>query len=451
MKKRRFDVLVIGAGSGLVISSYAASIGLKVAVVEEGPFGGTCLNRGCIPSKMLIHSADVMETIRTSGLFGIKSKITGLDWKKIVSRVSKTVDSEAKEIENGNKSERNVTVFKGRAVFVGEREIEVNGERVSADKVFICAGSRPSVPNIPGLERVPFLTSDEALRLKKQPKRLIIIGGGYIGAELAHFFGSLGTKITIVQRGPLLMGNEDSEIAVAFTEIYKKRFNVLLNASTDSVSKKGKNIVVSCAVNGKKKGVVGDALLVAAGRVPNSDILNVKATGVQTDGRGFIKVNEFMETSAKRVWAIGDIAGKWMFKHSANLEAHSAVQNAFGKKVPVDYSAMPHAAFTSPQVASVGATEDELRKKKVKYIKGVHRYIQTGYGAAIADKDGFVKVLVDPMSRRILGCHILGTDASVLIHEVILAMKAGLTADDVAKTVHVHPALSEVVQRAFNV
>ncbi|MBS3148636.1 dihydrolipoyl dehydrogenase [Candidatus Woesearchaeota archaeon] len=451
MKKRHFDVLVIGAGSGLIISSYAAKQGLKVAVVEAGPFGGTCLNRGCIPSKMLIHSADVMQTIRSSSLFGIKSKVTGLNWKKIVSRVSKIVDSDAKEIEKGNKSERNITVFKGSAVFVGKREIEVNEERISADKVFVCAGSRPSIAKIPGLEKVPFLTSDEALRLKRQPKRLIIIGGGYISAELAHFFGSLGTKITIIQRGPLLMGNEDSDIAKKFTEVYRRKFNVLLNASTDSVAKKDKAIIVSYTVNGKKKNITGDALLIATGRVPNTDFLDVKAAGIKTDERGFINVNKFMETSAKNVWAIGDIAGKWMFKHSANLEAQSAIQNAFGKKIPVDYTAMPHAAFTSPQVASVGMTEDELKKKGIKYLKGHHKYIQTGYGAAIQDKDGFVKVLIDPKSRKILGCHILGTDASILIHEVIIAMKAGLTADQVANTVHVHPALSEVVQRAFNV
>lgn len=447
--QKRYDVIVIGAGSGLHISSYAAEKGMSVAVVEQGAFGGTCLNRGCIPSKMLIHSADVAEEIKRAGLFGIKAKITGIEWKKLVNRVNTFVDKDAWEIEKANRQTKNITIYKTQARFIGKKLLEVNKDTITADKIFICAGARPSIPPIPGLQNVNYITSDEALRLKNQPKKLIIIGGGYIAAELAHFFGGLGTEVTILQRGNLLMSNEDSEIAQRFTEVYQRKFNVILNANTLRVHKKEKNIAVDIDVQGRRKTIAGDTLLVATGRMPNTDVLNVKASGIEVNERGFVKVNEYLETSVPGIWAIGDIAGIYMFKHSANLEADYAVNNAFGKKVPVDYAAMPHAAFSSPQVAAVGKTEDELKAKKMPYLKGIYEFKNSGYGKAIEDNDGFVKVLVHPQTKEILGCHIIGTDASILIHEVIVAMKAKLGANGILDAVHIHPALSEVVQRAF--
>jgi len=447
--QKRYDVIVIGAGSGLEISSYAAELGLKVAIVEAGPFGGTCLNRGCIPSKMLIYSADIAETIQRSKIFGIKSKITEINWKQLISRVTKTVDGEAKEIEQGNKQTKNITIYKAKAHFVGKKLLKAGKDVITADKIFICAGARPSIPPIQGLNNVPFITSDEALRLEKQPRKLTIIGGGYIAAELAHWFGALGTKVTILQRGNLLMSNEDSEIAQRFTKVYKRKFNVLLNVNTKKVYKKNQDFAVDIEINGKKRTILGDTLLIATGRTPNTDILDVKSTGAEVNERGFVKVNEYLETNVPGIWAIGDIAGIYMFKHSANLEAEYAINNAFGKKIPVDYYAMPHAAFSSPQVAAVGKTEDELKEKGTPYLKATHDFKNTGYGRAIEDNDGFVKVLVDPKTKEILGCHIIGTDASMLIHEVIVAMKAKLGVKGITKAVHIHPALSEVVQRAF--
>ncbi len=446
---KKFDVIVIGAGSGLEISSYAAEQGLSVAIVEQGPFGGTCLNRGCIPSKMLIHSADVAETIQESHLFGISAKITKIDWTKIINRVNKFVDGEAQGIEQGNKQTNNVTVYKTKTRFVGHKILQIGEEIITADKIFIAAGTRPNIPNIEGLDKIQFITSDEALRLKKQPKELVIIGGGYIAAELAHFFGSLGTKITIVQRGALLMSNEDKEIAQRFTQVFQEKHNVLLETTTDKVYSKGKKIFVETTQKDAKKKISGDTLLIATGRMPNTDILNVKETGVETTDKGFVKVNEYLETNVPGIWAIGDIAGIYMFKHSANLEATYAIQNAFGTKMPVDYSAMPHAAFCSPQVASVGKTEEQLIQENIPYLKSTYDYANTGYGKAIEDEHGFVKVLVHKETKEILGCHIIGTHASILIHEIILAMKAKLTVDNILNTVHIHPALSEVVQRAF--
>jgi len=447
-----FDLIVIGAGSGLTVSAAAAEMGLKVAVVEEGPLGGTCLNRGCIPSKMLIHSADVMELLKRAPLFGIHPRAGRTGFRRMVERVNGIIDADAASIERGIRSDPNSTLFRGRARFVGERTLQVGKNIIRGEKVIIAAGTRPRIPKVEGLERVPFLTSKEALRLRKQPRKLTIIGGGYIGAELGHFFGALGTEVSIIQNAPLLIPNEDRHIAAAFTRIAQKRFRLFLGHRVLLVRKKGNAILTSIAPSagrGRQRTIVSDQLLVAVGLVPNTDVLAVQEAGIAVNERGFVKTNEYLETSAKNVWALGDIAGRFLFKHSANLEAQYVVQNALHRrKAAADYTAMPHAIFTSPQIAGVGETQQQLDARKAAYAVGTYRFINTGMGAALADEEGFVRVYANRKTRKILGCHIIGTDASTLIHEVVVAMRAGLTVDDVARTVHVHPALSEVVQRA---
>lgn len=450
---RDFDLIVIGSGSGLDVAVAAANRGLRVAIVEKGPLGGTCLNRGCIPSKMLIHSADLVEEIRGAGRFGIKVKGYEVDYTAIVDRVTYDVDSESKSIENALMSSENPVLFKGLGKFTGRKIIEVNGEEITAEKILIAAGARPKIPEIEGLRESGFITSDDALRLREQPKTLAIIGGGYIAAELAHFFGSLGTEVYIIHRKELLINSEDEEVARAFTGIASKKFRVFTSSEPVSVRREGgtyeiavKDLKTSSIVT-----VSSDQLLVAAGRVPNSDLLDLEKTGVLVDPRGYIKVNEYLETNVPGIYALGDIIGKYQFKHAANLEAEYALQNMLfpEEKLPVDYTAMPHAIFTSPQIASVGSTEQELRSKGVEYIAAKWRYIDSGMGKAIEDHDGFVKFLYDKKTLKILGCHIIGTDAATMIHEVIVAMKSGKgDAFSILDAVHIHPALSEVVQRA---
>lgn len=444
-----FDVIVVGAGSGLTIVDGASNMGLKTALVEEGPMGGTCLNRGCIPSKMLIHAGDVAETIANAKKFGINANIKSINFKSIINRVSKIVDKDARDIEEGIREDKNVTLFKMPGKFVGKKKMRVGSHTITGDKVFIMAGTRPLVPPIPGLEEAGFLTSREALRLKKQPKVITVIGGGYIAAELAHFFGSLGTKVNILQRDKLLVNREDPEIAESFTKIFSKKHNVLLGYTAEKVEKKSSTYTVTASRGKTKKKVTSDQLLLAVGRIPNSDLLSVDAAGIKSNERGYIKTNEYLETTAKNVWAGGDIAGKYFFKHSANLEAQYMYNNAFhpSKKIKADYFPMPHAIFSSPQVAGVGATEAEL--KPGTYEIGKYSYEHTGMGAAMQDTTSFAKILVDRRSRKILGCHIIGPEASTMIHEVIIAMKAGEgTIDNITQAIHVHPALSEVVQRA---
>jgi len=447
----KFDLIVIGAGSGLNISSAAADFGLRVAIVEKGPMGGTCLNRGCIPSKVILHSADVAEIIKNSSKFGIKSFISSIDFAKITGSASRMVDNEAKHIKEAILEDENTTLFNNTGKFVGEREIKVGNKTIKGEKIVIAAGTRSLIPKIEGLNSVDFMTSDEALRLKKQPKSLTILGGGYVSTELAHFYGSLGTKVNIIQNMPLMIQNEDWEIAKKFTEIFSRAHNVVLNHQAIKAYKSGSKIIVEAKGPKGIKKIESEKLLVAVGRVPNSDVLDVQKAGVNVNERGFIVTNDFLETTAKNVWAIGDIAGKYLFKHSANLEAQYVYKNAIlGKKLKVDYTAMPHAIFSSPQVAGVGMREQDLKEKKIDYAVGKYRYIKSGMGKALKDEEGFMKIYVGRKTRKILGCYILGTDASTLIHEVLVVMKNNLAVDAITSTVHIHPALSEIIQRCVN-
>jgi mycothione reductase len=446
-----FDLIVIGSGSGLDVSLEAADRGLSVAVVEHGPFGGTCLNRGCIPSKMLIHSADVMETIRRADLFGITAQVSAVDWDAIVKRVVSTIDDDAQDIEEGNRQQPNTTLFKGTGRFVGHKVLEVGNERIAAETIVIAAGTRPRIPDIEGLTDVPFITSDEALRLPKQPRRLVIVGGGYIAAEMAHFFGALGTEVIIVHRGPRLLRLEDEDVSARFTEVYQRRFAVLLNSVVRRGSRDGEEIVLEVASDGQKRTLNADALLLAVGRVPNTDLLDVTQTGVVLDERGFIKVDEHLETDVPGVWALGDIVGRYLLKHSANLEAEHVAHNIFNpeNRMPIDYHAMPHAIFASPQVASVGLTERQASEQGLPYVASTYRYYDTAYGSSIEDRDGFVKAVAHRETGEILGCHIIGSEASILIQEVANAVRMRLTTDAIIQSIYVHPALPEVVQRAF--
>jgi dihydrolipoamide dehydrogenase len=366
---------------------------------------------------------------------------------------------------------------------------------ITADKIVIATGTRPKIPKISGLLESGFMTSDEALRLKKQPDSITFIGGGYIACELAHFFGSLGTKINIIQRNGVLVPSEDYEIAQKFTEVFGRKYSLYLGYEPTQVSKKRihehlppppvtssssssisitNDTIETNHINGSGSGnpketyqikatrkntkdgkpveVHSDQIIVSAGRIPNTDTLGLEKTGVMVNENGFVIVDRFLETTMPGIFAVGDVAGKYQFKHSANLESQYALNNIMDnyKKIPVNYTAMPHAIFSHPQIAGVGLTEQELRANgTVEYAISTYPFINTGMGKAIDDKDGFVKFLISKKDRAILGCHILGADASVLIHEVLVSMREGNgTIDSIFKTVHIHPSLSEVVSRA---
>ena len=462
---KKFDLIVIGSGSGLDVANAAATEkGFKVAIIEKDKLGGTCLNRGCIPSKLLIHSADIIEIIKKADVFGITVKDYTIDFQQIVNRVNKIVNTDSNEIKKGLQASKNPQLFLQECKFIGEKKILIaNDKIITSDTILIASGTRPNIPNIKGLKNVEYITSNEALSLKQQPKSLTIIGGGYIACELAHFFGSLGTKINIIQRNDLLIPNEDTDISTRVTDIFSKKYNIYLGYNAelvfyDSKDKNGLNKTKIINVIAKNKfgnyvKVSSDQLLIAIGRIPNSDLLNIEKSGVKINERGFIVVDEYLETNIKGIFALGDIVGKYQFKHNANNEAQYAYNNIVhpDKKILVNYTAMPHAIFTNPQIAAVGYTEQQLTKEKIEYEKSIYPYIQTGMGQVIEDKEGFVKFLIDKRNRTILGCHIMGTDASILIHEVLVAMRIGKDEgkiDNITRTIHIHPSLSEVISKA---
>ena len=447
---KSFDLIVIGSGSGLDVAVGAAERGLKTAIIEQGPLGGTCLNRGCIPSKMIIHSAEVMQTINQSSQFGIEVTGKKVNFSQVIGRASSLVDSDARQIQQSLRSGKNPTLFTGKARFVGIKIVEINGQRITAKKIVIAAGARSTIPPIPGLNTVPFLTSTEALRLKTMPKSLIIIGGGYIAAELGNFYATLGCNVTIIQRGPLLIPREDKDVAELFTKLWKEKGKVLVNTNVINVKTQRDNVVVTVQQGTMTKTLHAEKLLIATGVTPNTDSLDVAKTGVKTTKNGFIAVNKCMETSVPGIWALGDIVGVYLFKHSANLEAQYVLNTILGAKKAVPYHPMPHAIFTHPQIAGVGMTEQEAQEKNKEYVLGRYDYKDTGMGAALEEKKGFVKFIVERKTKEILGCHIIGPEASTLIHEVVATMKADRRkALNILRTaIHVHPALSEVVQRA---
>ena len=470
---QEFDFLVIGSGSGLDVANAMAGQGNSVAIVEKGRLGGTCLNRGCIPSKKLLYHAEMMETIERAGEFHIDAEVNGVDFAAIVREVNEDVSESSDSIRRGLRSSNRHDLFKGTGRFVDDRTVEIvegddEGATLRADTVLVATGTRPSIPPIDGIDEVDYLTSTEALRLETPPDRLVIVGGGYIAAELGHFFGTFGTDVTIVGRREHLLPEADEEVGEAFTDRYADRFDVHAGYEAVTASESGGEVTVearpypespSVRTDGERIDdpsdaddvvVTGDELLVAAGRRPNTDSLNLDATGVDTDERGFVETDEYLRTTADGVWALGDVVGEYLLKHNANHEAKAVIRNLLRDELePVDYTAMPFAVFASPEVAGVGAREQDLRAADREYATSTYSYADTARGSAMG-AEGFVKVLID-LDGNIEGCHIVGPEASNLIEEVVVAMTAGSgTVEDIREAVHIHPALSEVVDRAFS-
>jgi dihydrolipoamide dehydrogenase len=460
MDVSEYDLVVVGSGSGLDVASAATGQGWDVAIIEKGPLGGTCLNRGCIPSKMLLYHAEVAETVQRAGEFHVDASYDGADFGAIVREVTEAVDGDARSIRRGLRSSPNHTLYEGEGRFVDERTFEVGGydERIRGEQVLLAAGTRPWLPDVEGLEDegVDAMTSTDALRLDERPESLVIVGGGYIAAELGTFFATFGTDVTVIGRRPHLLPETDAEVGTAFTDLFREAHGTVhAGYEATAVEPVAEGVRVEAQNVREVEGpadvtVTGERLLVAAGRVPNTDILNVTAGGVETDADGFVETDEYLRTTADGVWALGDIVGEYLLKHSANHEAQAVARNLLGDGLErVDYTAMPYAVFASPEVAGVGETTDDLEAEGVEYATRTYNYRDTARGAAM-HAEGFVKVIVDPTDGRIRGCHIVGPQASSLIHEVVVAMKRGDgTVQDIRQSVHVHPALNEVVQRAF--
>ena len=445
-------MVIVGGGSGTQVGDVAAERGMDVAVVDPGPLGGTCVTRGCVPSKALVHRADLVEQLRRAGSFGIDVDVGRVDVRRMIEETTETVFEMADGMERTVRDSPNHTRFDAEGTFVGDRTLLAGDERIRGETVVIATGARPTIPPIDGLDTVDYLTSTEALRLDERPDHLLVIGGGYVGVELAHVYGSMGSAITLFGRSEWLLPNEDREVSQHVTAAFEDRYDVHVGFAATDVTEDDDGITVRAeSEGGEELEATGDALLVATGREPNTESLNLEAAGIETDDDGFVETNASLETSADGVWALGDVVGPPLFKHVADYEARIVTSNALdGERRAVNYEAIAHAVFTSPQVASVGRTTSELDEEGIAYEIGRAAYDEAPLGL-VSKADGFVKVLADPDAGSILGCHVVGPHASVLIHEVVVAMTAGSgTVNDVVEAVHVHPALNEVVLAAFD-
>ncbi|WP_255192616.1 dihydrolipoyl dehydrogenase [Natronobeatus ordinarius] len=452
-----YDLVVLGGGSGSQVATAAAEADWDAAVVEPGPLGGACITRGCVPSKALVHRADVLEEIRRAGRFGIDAEVRDVDFGSITESVHETVYAKADRQRATLEGASNVTLYDGAGRFVDDRTIAVEDEdgtelgRLHGEHVVIAVGSRPTTPPIDGLETLEYLTSDDALFLKERPDELVIVGGGYIGAELGHVFDAFGTDVSIVGRSEVLLPREDRDVSRTVTAALEDRFAVYTGHEATAVEARGDGVAVTVEADDEATELTADEVLVAAGRTPNTDTLALEHTTIETDDRGYVETDAFLRTDAEDVWALGDVLGEEPYKHAADYEARCVSTNVLeDTQRTVDYDAMPHAIFTSPQVASVGRTEAELEDEGLEFESTTVPYDAAPLGLLLEEPESLVKVLAGS-DGEILGCHVVGQEASTLIHEVVVVMgRGGRTVDDVADTVHVHPALSEVLLTAFD-
>ncbi|TFG04753.1 MAG: dihydrolipoyl dehydrogenase, partial [Promethearchaeota archaeon] len=437
---KEYDLITIGTGAGLTIANAALRRGLKVAIVESGKVGGTCLTRGCIPSKVLVYPADVLREAQHAQKVGIQLKVDKLDWDVISKRMWSQID-ESKEMEAGLKQVPGLDFYKGTGEFIGEYQLLVDRgskrEEITAPKILIASGARSLIPPIEGLEEAGYVTSETFFgeKFPKKPwKSLAIIGGGIIAAEFAHIFSALGTEITIVEMLPRLVTTEEPEVSRFLERQFRQYMTVLLNKKAVAVElKKGqKQIIIEDMTSGDQSQVSTDEILVATGRRSNSDLLKPEKTGVKME-RGWIKTNEYLETSKKNIWCIGDANGLYQFRHKANYEAEIASTNIFATddthRITASYNAVPWAIYTYPQIGHVGMTEAEALEKGYKIYVGIHNYSSVAKGFAMgytegAPDDGFVKLIVD-QSRAILGASIIGSYAAILIQQYVYLMNAG--------------------------
>lgn len=448
---KEYDVLVIGAGGGLKIALHAARMGLKTALVEQEAIGGTCLNRGCIPSKMLIYPGMLLEGIRRAGRINIHgTEKATLQFPQLVRRIAATVD----EMEAGRRQQveqtANLDFYPEHGEFCSDRILRAGGEELTAKRIFIASGSRPLLPDIPGLEGTPFMTSREALRRTQLPKRLLVIGAGYIAVELGAAYAAAGAEVEFIVRSRFLR-KEDTEVAEEFSRIFQQSHTVHLGWTPVQVDYESGFFSISCRdAAGRTRVLAGDALLAAAGVKPCTDELGLEKTRIRVDKDGLIRVDGRLQTDVDGVYALGDCVGNYLYRHTANYESEYLIRTVLEgvSQEPIDYGPVPHAVFSVPEIASVGLTEQQASQRGLDYRVGRASYPDSNVGLARGYSYGFVKILIERSSRQILGAHILGDEASNMIHLFIALMKKKGTLDDLLGMIWIHPALPEVARDA---
>jgi dihydrolipoamide dehydrogenase len=454
-----FDVIFIGGGpAGYVGAIRAAQLGLSVAVVEREGLGGTCVLWGCIPAKALLESASIAEKVKKGAEFGVSAGEVKLDYGVAMKRSRGVSNQNSKGVEFLFKKNK-ITWIKGTGRITAKNAVTVKADDGKEEKheakkaICVCTGSR--VKGLPqaGLElnKTTVISSDEALTLETAPKTMAIIGAGAVGCEFADVFAAFGTQVTVVEVAKQLLPIEDDDVGAELAKAFKKRGITMLTSAKIGDVKIGKTSVkFSVEIAGKKQDVEVEKVLVAAGRAPNIEDIGIKELGVAMTDRGFIKINERMETSVKGIFAIGDVAGPPMLAHKGEREGIVFAEYLAGQQHVhnVNYGNIPNATYCHPEVASIGKTERELKEKNIAYTIGKFPFSANGRARTSGETDGFVKVLADPKYGEILGAHIIGAHATEIIHELAVARENEFTVEEVELAIHAHPTLSEAVADA---
>jgi mycothione reductase len=445
-----FDLAVIGTGSGnsIVDERFAHR---RVAILEKGIFGGTCLNVGCIPTKMFVYPADLARGARHGPALGVETRFEGARWREIRDRIFGRIDPISSDGRIWRaEANPNVTLFEGHARFVDVRTLDTGtGRTITADQVVVAAGSRPVIPDIEGLDDVGFHTSDTVMRIDDLPARVLILGGGYVAAEFAHVFGAFGSAVTVVNRSSTLLRSQDDDISARFTEIARHQWDLRLGVTVAKIERYDAGVRAHLSDGST---VETDLVLVAMGRRSNADGLDLPRTGVEVDEDDVIVVDDHQHTAVDGIWALGDVANHFQLKHVSNHEARVVQHNLLHLDDPgawrrARHDVVPSAVFSSPQVGTVGLTERAAAEQGVRYVAAREDYAGTAYGWAMEDTTSFAKVLADPDTGQILGAHFLGPQAANLVQLLVQAMSFGQSALEVARGQYwIHPALSEVVE-----
>ncbi len=453
----KYGLVIIGQGSAAFAAAIKANeMGIKTTMVGGNAtpgtaIGGTCVNVGCMPSKNLITVANVFYNATNNSFEGIKYGNGKLNFRKVIEQKDALVKKFRKEkYADVIESLENVTYIDGRGKFVSRNEIEVNGKRIAGDKFVIAVGARTNIIPVKGLETIDYLTNEEALSLKKLPDSLCVVGGRALGLEFAQLYAHFGTKVTVLQRSERILPEHEPEISEALKQYLEEEgIEIYTGMNINYVGRSGNQKIVNFTSGGETHEIKVDHILFATGRKPNTDGMNLEKAGVELDGHGFVKVNEEMQTSALHVWAAGDVVGEPMLETIAAKEGAVAVENAFGKiKRRINFKEVPSAVFTYPEVASVGLTDEQATGNGIKCTCRIFPMSYVPKAHVIGDTRGLVKLVVDRETKRIVGVHILAPHAADIIHEGTLAVKFGLTIDDIIDTVHVFPTLSEAIKLA---
>ncbi|GAB6189887.1 dihydrolipoyl dehydrogenase [Marinitoga arctica] len=443
-----YDLIVLGSGpGGYVAAIRAAQLRLKTAIIEKDKVGGVCLNIGCIPSKSLIHQAETFSRIKELEYMGIKINLDNFDYEKVFEKSRKAAETLSKGVQFLLKK-NNIDLIQGFGELISMNEIKVNEKVYTAKNILLATGSRPK--SIPGFEidEDRILSSNGALMLKKLPKSIAIIGSGVIGVEFGYIMNSFGVEVHIIEILDRILPTEDLEIAQHLAKIYKKRGIKIYTSTKSKIIEKTDN---SLKIELNEKDIIEvEKILVAIGRTPNTENIGLEKVGIELE-KGFIKVGDYYKTTVDNIYAIGDIVKTPQLAHVASKEGEIVVEHIAGHATEkfVDIYKIPSAIYSEPQIASFGYTEEKLKEKNINYNKFSFPYRGVGKSVAIEKSDGFIKILTDKKTNEILGAHLIGAEATELIHEVLLAKNSELLPEDISKMIHAHPTLSEGIMEAF--